>query len=72
MLSKDIATEFRGRATQIHMYPQSFDEFYAYVGGEKKTALDQYMLYGGMPLIVALEDKKIRKPTSPIYMKNSM
>ena len=47
MLSKDIATEFRGRATQIHVYPLSFDEFYAYVGGEKKTALDQYMLYGG-------------------------
>lgn len=34
MLSKDIATEFRGRATQIHVYPLSFDEFYAYVGGE--------------------------------------
>lgn len=61
MLSKDIATEFRGRATQIHMYPLSFDEFYAYVGGEKKTALDQYMLYGGMPRIVALEDEKDKK-----------
>ena len=61
MLSKDIATEFRGRATQIHVYPLSFDEFYAYVGGEKKTALDQYMLYGGMPRIVALEDEKDKK-----------
>lgn len=54
MLSKDIAT-------QIHMYPLSFDEFYAYVGCEKKTALDQYMLYGGMPRIVALEDEKDKK-----------
>lgn len=54
MLSKDIAT-------QIHVYPLSFDEFYAYVGGEKKTALDQYMLYGGMPRIVALEDEKDKK-----------
>ena len=61
MLSKDIATEFRGRATQIHVYPLSFDEFYAYVGGEKKTALDQYMLYGGMPRILALEDEKDKK-----------
>lgn len=61
MLSKDIATEFRGRATQIHVYPLSFDEFYAYVGGEKKTALNQYMLYGGMPRIVALEDEKDKK-----------
>lgn len=54
MLSKDIAT-------QIHVYPLSFDEFYAYVGGEKNTALDQYMLYGGMPRIVALEDEKDKK-----------
>ena len=27
-LSKDIATEFRGRATQIHIFPLSFEEFY--------------------------------------------
>lgn len=38
MLSKDIATEFRGRATQIHVSPLSFDEFYSHVGGEKRTA----------------------------------
>lgn len=39
MLSKDIATEFRGRATQIHVYPLSFEEYYSYVGGEKKAVL---------------------------------
>lgn len=61
MLSKDIATEFRGRATQIHVYPLSFDEFYSYVGGDKRTALDQYMLYGGMPRIVAITDEKDKK-----------
>lgn len=61
MLSKDIATEFRGRATQIHVYPLSFDEFYSHVGGEKRTALDQYMLYGGMPRIVALTVEKDKK-----------
>lgn len=68
MLSKDIAT-------QIHVYPLSFDEFYAYVGGEKKTALDQYMLYGGMPRIVALEDEKDKKAYlsnlyEELYMKD--
>ncbi|GAA0804217.1 ATP-binding protein [Faecalicatena orotica] len=61
MLSKDIATEFRGRATQIHVYPLSFDEFYSHIGGEKRNALDQYMLYGGMPRIVALTDEKEKK-----------
>ena len=28
-LSKDIATEFRGRATQIHVFPLSFAEVYS-------------------------------------------
>lgn len=32
-LSSDIATEFRGRATQIHVYPLSFEEFYAHANG---------------------------------------
>jgi len=61
MLSKDIATEFRGRATQIHVYPLSFGEFYAYTGGEKRAALDQYMLYGGMPRVATLTDEKDKK-----------
>lgn len=61
MLSKDIATEFRGRATQIHVYPLAFEEFYSYVGGDKRTALDQYMLYGGMPRVVALADETEKK-----------
>lgn len=61
MLSKDIATEFRGRATQIHVYPLAFDEFYAYIGGDKRTALDQYMLYGGMPRLVSLSDEAEKK-----------
>ena len=61
MLSRDIATEFRGRATQIHVYPLSFEEYYSYVGGEKKAALDQYMLYGGMPRIALLSDEKDKK-----------
>lgn len=61
MLSKDIATEFRGRATQIHVSPLSFEEYYSYVGGEKKAALDQYMLYGGMPRIALLSDERDKK-----------
>lgn len=61
MLSSDIATEFRGRATQIRVYPFSFGEFYACVGGDEKNALDQYMLYGGMPRILAMTDEQDKK-----------
>ena len=60
-LSKDIATEFRGRATQIHVFPLSFAEFYSAVGGDERKALDSYMLYGGMPRLLALEDDKDKK-----------
>ena len=60
-LSKDIATEFRGRATQIHVFPLSFEEFYSHVGGDERKALDCYMLYGGMPRLLALTDEKDKK-----------
>lgn len=60
-LSSDIATEFRGRATQIHVYPLSFQEYYSYIGGDERLALDGYMLYGGMPRIPVMADEKDRK-----------
>lgn len=60
-LSKDIATEFRGRATQIHVFPLSFEEFYSHIGGDERKALDTYMLYGGMPRLLALDDEKDKK-----------
>ena len=60
-LSNDIATEFRGRATQIHVYPLSFEEYYSHVKGDERKALDTYMLYGGMPRLLALEDEKDKK-----------
>lgn len=61
MLSKDIATEFRGRATQIHLYPLSFAEYYAAVGGDKKDAFARYMLFGGMPRLAGMTDEKDKK-----------
>lgn len=60
-LSGDIATEFRGRATQIHVYPLCFKEYYSAVGGDEQKALGQYMLYGGLPRILALPDEKDKK-----------
>lgn len=74
-LSKDVATEIRGRATQIHVFPLSFEEFYSHVGGDEKKALDTYMLYGGMPRLLALTDEKDKKDYlsslySELYIKD--
>ena len=60
-LSSDIATEFRGRATQIQVYPFSFEEYYSYVGGDERKALEQFMLYGGMPRVIGMQDEKDKK-----------
>ena len=74
-LSKDIATEFRGRAAQIHVFPLSFEEFYSYVGGDERKALDTYMLYGGMPRLLSLTDEKDKRDYlsslySELYVKD--
>ena len=60
-LSNDIATEFRGRASQIHVYPLSFKEFLSAADTDERTALDMYMLYGGLPRIATLGDEKDKK-----------
>lgn len=74
-LSKDIATEFRGRATQIHVFPLSFEEFYSNIGGDERKAPDSYMLYGGMPRLLSLKDEKDKKDYlislySKLYVKD--
>lgn len=74
-LSKDVATEFRGRAVQIHVYPLSFEEYYSYAGGNERNALDHYMLYGGMPRVLLMEDEKEKKEYllslySELYIKD--
>ncbi len=55
-LSKDIITEFSGRGDEIHMYPLSFSEFMSVYSGDKYAGLAEYMLYGGIPLIVLRKD----------------
>ena len=60
-LSSDIATEFRGRATQIHVYPFSFAEYCSAVDADPRSALDQYLLYGGMPRLLSMIDEKEKK-----------
>lgn len=56
-LSRDIVTEFAGRGDEIHMSPLCFSEFMSVYKGDKYEGLSQYMLYGGIPLVVLLEDE---------------
>ncbi len=60
MLSSDIVTEFRDKATNISIRPLSFEEFYLFKGGSKNDAVYEYMMYGGMPLAV-LKDEDGKK-----------
>ena len=55
-LSSDIITEFAGRGDEIRMYPLCFSEFMSVFKGDKYEGLSQYMLYGGIPLVVLRED----------------
>lgn len=56
MLSTDIITEFRDKATNISIYPLSFEEYYNYVGGSTTDAMFEYMQHGGMPLAVLKDE----------------
>lgn len=53
-LSSDIVTEFRGRGTQIRVYPLSFSEYYHGLDVDKYTAYQDYITYGGMPVLLNL------------------
>lgn len=52
-LSSDIITEFRGRGDEIRVFPLSFKEFMEAFPGNKYDGWNEYLLYGGMPLIVS-------------------
>ena len=56
LLSSDIATEFAGRGDEVHLYPLSFSEFMSAYNGDRYMGLSEYMLYGGIPLVVLREN----------------
>jgi predicted AAA+ superfamily ATPase len=60
-LSKDVITEFRGRGDEIKVAPLSFREFMTVFQGSREKALEEYMLYGGLPKVVTFPtaEKKV-------------
>lgn len=54
-LSSDIITEFRGRGDEIRVYPLSFSEFMSVYSGNEISGLNEYINYGGLPLITTFK-----------------
>lgn len=74
-LSSDIITEFAGRGDEIRMYPLSFSEFMTAFKGDKYEGFSQYMLYGGIPLVVLRENTEdkaaaLQNLFSEIYIRD--
>ena len=65
-LSKDIITEFRGRGHEMHMNPLSFSEFMSVYHGNKYDGWHEYILYGGLPSVVQLQNSEQKIE----YLKN--
>ncbi len=57
-LSRDIATEFGGRGDEVHMYPLSFSEFMSVYDGNRYDGWNEYIIYGGIPLVVLAETEE--------------
>lgn len=54
LLSRDIATEFRGRGDEVRLAPLSFSEFMGAYSGDAASGYEEYSVYGGMPATVAM------------------
>jgi predicted AAA+ superfamily ATPase len=59
-LSSDIATEFRGRGDEIHVWPLTFKEYMTAYEGDVIEGWQEYYTYGGLPKILSIngDDKK--------------
>lgn len=62
-LSSDIVTEFAGRGDEIRLYPISFSEFMSVFPGDRYEGLTQYMMYGGIPLVVLRQNENDKART---------
>lgn len=51
LLSRDIATGFRGRGDVIEMHPLTFKEFYSAFPGDVVEQFEAFAYYGGLPFV---------------------
>ncbi len=69
LLSGDLATLLTGRYVEISMLPLSFREYCALTRMEGEAAFAQYLNYGGLPYVAAMEktDEKVDIYLEGIY-----
>lgn len=65
-LSSDIATEFKGRSSVIHVLPLTFGEYFEEIGLNKEEAWRNYVVTGGIPLVAAMSTREEQTE----YLKN--
>ena len=63
MLSKDVATTFRGRGEEIRIFPLSLSEFLPLREpiGDIRAVLREYLMYGGLPDCVLKSDERAKR-----------
>lgn len=65
-LSSDIITEFRGRGDEVRVRPLSFAEYASASADDYEEAWNDYLTYGGLPMIPQLPDEQQKSA----YLKN--
>lgn len=60
-LLTDAAAGLRGRGDEVRLYPLSFFELHSAYNGDYEEDLKSYMLYGGLPQTVQLQDEQQKR-----------
>lgn len=68
-LSSEVDTEFGGRGDRIHLLPLTFKEYLTGINLDRANALNQYIRYGGIPL-VQLQNKDTEKAKQALSILN--
>lgn len=74
-LSNDIATEFKGRSSELHIQPLSFSEYVQGTGKEVGKAWADYIVTGGIPLVALMNSEReqvnyLKNLTIETYLKD--
>ena len=74
-LSKDIATEFKGRGSEIHVLPLTFAEYISGFSGTQEEAWRSYLETGGLPVVAQMRTRDeqidyLRNLCDEVYLKD--